>query len=155
MFLYTVKYNESEYHTQNNNLLYKIHQTCQNTFKQNQFFKTFQTKTKKTTKPLLFCILYILYIVAPCWLPFGSMLVVLCTLRDRSWTFLTFKFAPSSPESVKHLQNNRTHPRQNNYTLPEPRAKPCRRNFVFTATELLRQKYMDQEALFAETPAVV
>ena len=32
MFLYRVKYTESEYDIQNNDLLYKIHQTCQNTF---------------------------------------------------------------------------------------------------------------------------
>ena len=34
--LYTVKYNESEYHIENNNLLYKIHQQCPNTFEQTQ-----------------------------------------------------------------------------------------------------------------------
>ena len=32
MFPYRVKYTESESDIQNNNLLYKIHQTCQNTF---------------------------------------------------------------------------------------------------------------------------
>ena len=32
MFPYRVKYNESEYDIQNNDLLYKIDQKCQNTF---------------------------------------------------------------------------------------------------------------------------
>ena len=32
MFPYRVKYTESEYDIQNNNLFYKIHQQCQNTF---------------------------------------------------------------------------------------------------------------------------
>ena len=32
MFPYTVKYTESEYDIQNNDLLYKIDQKCQNTF---------------------------------------------------------------------------------------------------------------------------
>ena len=32
MFLYRVKYTESEYDIQNNDLLYKIDQQCQNTF---------------------------------------------------------------------------------------------------------------------------
>ena len=32
MFPYTVKYTESEYDIQNNDLLYKIDQQCQNTF---------------------------------------------------------------------------------------------------------------------------
>ena len=34
MFIYTEKYTESEKHIQNINLLYKIHQRCQNTFEQ-------------------------------------------------------------------------------------------------------------------------
>ena len=32
MFPYRVKYNESEYDIQNNDLSYEIHQKCQNTF---------------------------------------------------------------------------------------------------------------------------
>ena len=32
MFPYRVKYTESEYDIQNNNLLYKINQKCQNAF---------------------------------------------------------------------------------------------------------------------------
>ena len=32
MFPYRFKYNESEYDIQNNNLLYTIDQSCQNTF---------------------------------------------------------------------------------------------------------------------------
>ena len=32
MFPYTVKYTESEYDIQNNGLLYKTHETCQNIF---------------------------------------------------------------------------------------------------------------------------
>ena len=50
MFPYRDKYTESEYDIQNNNLLYKIHQKCQNTFdfseyvgnlRENQFFSFF------------------------------------------------------------------------------------------------------------------
>ena len=49
MFLYRVKYTESEYNIQNNDLLYKTHQQYQNTF---EFLETIGTirKTKKIIK---------------------------------------------------------------------------------------------------------
>ena len=42
MFPYTEKYTESEYDIQNNNLLYKIDQQCQNTFEHFQKFEKFK-----------------------------------------------------------------------------------------------------------------
>ena len=61
MFLYRVKYTESEYDIQDNDLLYKLDQQCQNTFQklENRTFK----------KKILFfyfvicinCIIHILY----------------------------------------------------------------------------------------------
>ena len=39
MFPYTVKYTESEYEIQNNNLFYKTHQKCQNTFDYLEMFE--------------------------------------------------------------------------------------------------------------------
>ena len=43
MLLYRVKYNESESDIQNTNLLFNIHQTCQNTFEILFFFKKIKT----------------------------------------------------------------------------------------------------------------
>ena len=43
MFPYRFKYTESEYDIQNNGLLYKIDQTCQN------IFDVLENKLKKTT----------------------------------------------------------------------------------------------------------
>ena len=42
MFLYRVKYTDSEYDIQNNDLLYRIDQTCQNTFELLEFFENVQ-----------------------------------------------------------------------------------------------------------------
>ena len=42
MFPYRVKYNESEYHIQINNFLYKIHQKCQNTFEMLEMLENFE-----------------------------------------------------------------------------------------------------------------
>ena len=45
MFPYTIKYAESEYDIQNNDLLYKAHKQCQNTFDVlEQFGKGFENK---------------------------------------------------------------------------------------------------------------
>ena len=41
MFLYRVKYTETEYDIQNNDLLYKIDQEWQNTFENLELFRTF------------------------------------------------------------------------------------------------------------------
>ena len=41
MFPYRFKYTESEYDIQNNDLLHKIDQQCQNTFKILEHFETF------------------------------------------------------------------------------------------------------------------
>ena len=41
MFLYTERYTESEYDIQNINLLFNIHQQCQNTFDKTNVFQTF------------------------------------------------------------------------------------------------------------------
>ena len=43
MFPYTEKYEESEYDIQNNNLLYKIHPKCQNTFECLETFENLET----------------------------------------------------------------------------------------------------------------
>ena len=42
MFPYTEKYTESESDTENNDLLYKTHQQCQNTFELLEHVGTFQ-----------------------------------------------------------------------------------------------------------------
>ena len=55
MFPYSVKYIESEYDIQNNDLLYKIDQTYQNTFEMLENSKKFKNIE------LLFCILYKLH----------------------------------------------------------------------------------------------
>ena len=49
MFLYTVKYTESEFDIQNNNLLYNLHQTYHNIFKNksNEVFYFSKQKKKK------------------------------------------------------------------------------------------------------------
>ena len=49
MFPYTVKYTDSEYDIQNNDLLCKIDQQCQNTFELLKHFGTFR-KIKKLNK---------------------------------------------------------------------------------------------------------
>ena len=49
MFLYRVKYTESEYDIQNKDLLYKIHQQCQNTF---EIYDSFWKKIEKTIKQI-------------------------------------------------------------------------------------------------------
>ena len=54
MFPYTVKYTDSEYDIQNNNLLYKIHRQCQNTFI--FVWKIWRTNHRKCQ--FLICILY-------------------------------------------------------------------------------------------------
>ena len=46
MFPYTVKYTESGYDIQNNDLLYKIDQECQNTFEKPVFSKKYESSTK-------------------------------------------------------------------------------------------------------------
>ena len=51
MFPYRVKYNESEYDIQNNDLLYKIEQKCQNTFEMLQTWKF--SKSKQTNHILI------------------------------------------------------------------------------------------------------
>ena len=69
MFPYTVKYYKSEYDIQNNNLLYKIQQQCQNTFGILETFRNFW-KRLKTTNNIYFqniqfivCILSIVHIL--------------------------------------------------------------------------------------------
>ena len=59
MIPYTEKYTKSEYHIQNSDLLYTIHQQCQNTFENTQPFRTF-SKTSKTFKKVkvAFCNIY-------------------------------------------------------------------------------------------------
>ena len=52
MFPYTVKYTEPESDIQNNNLLYKLHQQCQNAF---EIFE----KTKKIKKTQSLILLFI------------------------------------------------------------------------------------------------
>ena len=65
MFPYTVKYTESEYDFQNNNLLYKIHQQYQNTFEKPICSKCSKNRkqSKKTNFDLIICIDYIVHIV--------------------------------------------------------------------------------------------
>ena len=46
MFPYTVKYDESEYDIQNNNILYIILPTCQNTFETTRFSKKSRKKKR-------------------------------------------------------------------------------------------------------------
>ena len=65
MFPYTVKYTESEYDMQNEDLLYKIHPKCPKYFQQiGTFGKTFEKNTTYMFFILLyfFFILHILYI---------------------------------------------------------------------------------------------
>ena len=57
MFPYRVKYTESEYDLQDNNLLYKIHQQCQNTFELLEFFRKRKKRKYKKRK----CYLYKLH----------------------------------------------------------------------------------------------
>ena len=55
MFPYTEKYTESESDIQNNNLLYKIHPKCQNSFEQPECFEIFRKqKTKNRNITFLF-----------------------------------------------------------------------------------------------------
>ena len=59
MFLYTVKYNESEYHIKNNNFLYKIHQQHQNTFRTSKCFEMLKkTRNVSNTSLFLLCNMY-------------------------------------------------------------------------------------------------
>ena len=51
MFPYRVKYTESEYDIQNNDLLYKIDQQCQNTFEHWE-------NSKKSNNSILYCVFY-------------------------------------------------------------------------------------------------
>ena len=51
MFPYTVKYTESESNIQNNNLLYKAHQRCQNTFKKLENFENIENIKKNVYFP--------------------------------------------------------------------------------------------------------
>ena len=46
MFPYTEKYAESEYDIQNNNLLYKVDQQCQNTFEHLEEIEHFRNNQK-------------------------------------------------------------------------------------------------------------
>ena len=59
MFPYRVKYNESEYDIQNNDILYKIDQQYQNTFELCFLLEKFREKLKRIK--LLFCYMYNLY----------------------------------------------------------------------------------------------
>ena len=52
MFPYIVKYTESEYDIQNNDLFYKIDQQCQNTF---EFLENYE----KHQNPSIFILLYV------------------------------------------------------------------------------------------------
>ena len=81
MFLYTVKYNESEYDILNINLLYKINQTFQTTFEQfvflfSKLFVRNRNISNKSNFYLVFCIgsiihfLQFLYFLV-FWLFFG------------------------------------------------------------------------------------
>ena len=56
MFPYRIKYTESEYDIQNNDLLYKIHQQCQNTFDILDNFEQIQTNP--------FFVIYIISIIS-------------------------------------------------------------------------------------------
>ena len=55
MFPHRVKYAESEYDTQNNDLFYKIHQQCQNTFEHLEQFRKFRTN-RKSKNVSLYCV---------------------------------------------------------------------------------------------------
>ena len=56
MFPYRVKYNESEYDIQNNDLSYKIDQQCQNTF---DILKIYEKFGKMSTSSILYFIIYV------------------------------------------------------------------------------------------------
>ena len=57
MFLYTGKYTESEYDIQNNNLLYKTDQQCQNTFEFVQNLGKFRNISKTSFFYFVICII--------------------------------------------------------------------------------------------------
>ena len=63
MFPYTVKYTESEHDIQHNDLLYKTHQPCQNTFEVLGQIAKFHPKTKKNTFNFMICISSIINIL--------------------------------------------------------------------------------------------
>ena len=63
MLLYIVKYTESEYDIPKNNLLYKIHPTCQNTFKKpdvrtNRFVFCKKKKQNEMCNPIYVIFVY-------------------------------------------------------------------------------------------------
>ena len=60
MFPYRVKYTESEYDIQNNDLLYKIDQTCQNTFEHLENIENFQKQSNDYFVLCINCIIHIL-----------------------------------------------------------------------------------------------
>ena len=58
MIINTEKYTESDSDIQNNNLLYKVHQKCQNTFQQADAFEHSEKQKKHEHIPTTqFCIL--------------------------------------------------------------------------------------------------
>ena len=56
MFPYRVKYTESKSDIQNNDLLYKAHQQCQNTFEHLETFG--KTRNQSIKHKVLFCYMY-------------------------------------------------------------------------------------------------
>ena len=60
MFLYTEKYNESEYQITNDNLLYTTHNKCQSTF---DTFEVFQQIPKSRTSSTFHFIIYQIFII--------------------------------------------------------------------------------------------
>ena len=58
MFPYTVKYTESKYDIQNNDLLYKIDQQSQNTFELLETFVNFQKRMETSKCYFVICINY-------------------------------------------------------------------------------------------------
>ena len=65
MFPYTGKYTESEYDIQNNNLLYKLDQHCQNTLEHIEIFEHFRKTRKQHEFQKEKCYIYIYIYIAP------------------------------------------------------------------------------------------
>ena len=70
MFPYTVKYTESEYDIQNNNLLYKIDQKHQNTF---ELLKDFGNSQNEFWSIYTSSIIHILYLDLGDFVDFGML----------------------------------------------------------------------------------
>ena len=94
MFPYRVKYTESEYYIQNNNLLYKIHQQCQNTFNiLETMLKTFEKKCFIISIDSISHILYCCSVRNFVIFVFNSIYVYIyiCIYTEESYAFISMR----------------------------------------------------------------